>query len=93
MTGEGFSIFVWVRKAGNRNMPDEIDKTNTLDSNKIVSVIIPMFNVRPYLVEALDSVLQQTFIKIWRSSLLMTVLRTARGCYAMSMQKGIAVFV
>lgn len=42
-------------------MSDAIDKQDTVDSNKLVSVIIPVFNVRSYLVEALDSVLQQTY--------------------------------
>lgn len=42
-------------------MLDAIDKSSTLDNNKLVSVIIPVFNVCSYLVEALDSVLQQTY--------------------------------
>lgn len=46
-------------------MIDTIDNPDSpLDSNKFVSVIIPVFNVRPYLVEALDSVLQQTYENI-----------------------------
>ena len=32
-----------------------------MESNLLVSVIIPVFNVRPYLNEALDSVLNQTY--------------------------------
>lgn len=39
-------------------------QTRTLDSNKLVSVIIPVFDVYPYLVEALDSVLRQTYTKL-----------------------------
>lgn len=42
-------------------MIDAIDKPDVPDSNKLVSVIIPVFNVRPYLVEALESVLHQTY--------------------------------
>lgn len=32
-----------------------------MKSNLIVSVIIPVFNVRPYLCEALDSVINQSY--------------------------------
>ena len=32
--------------------------------NKLISVIIPVYNVRPYIVEALDSVRFQTYEKL-----------------------------
>ncbi len=35
-----------------------------LESNVLVSIIIPVFNVRPYLIEALDSVLHQSYSKL-----------------------------
>ena len=34
---------------------------NTIDNDMLVSIIIPMFNVSPFLVEALDSVIHQTY--------------------------------
>lgn len=34
---------------------------NAIDNDKLVSIIIPVFNVRPFLIEALDSVLDQTY--------------------------------
>ncbi len=37
---------------------------NQLGTHGLVSVIIPVFNVRPYLVEALDSVISQTYTNL-----------------------------
>ena len=41
-----------------------VEGIERLDMHGLVSVIIPVFNVRPYLVEALDSVLYQTYTKL-----------------------------
>ncbi len=41
-----------------------VEGIERLDMHGLVSVIIPVFNVRPYLVEALDSVLHQTYTKL-----------------------------
>ena len=35
-----------------------------MDENSLISIIIPVYNVRPYLTEALDSVLCQTYEKL-----------------------------